>query len=175
MACASQSPDGTCFLTSVTPLPSVGIPPIRSQVYEGIVSHFGDIQMAKIPSNDPRFSMYGAQVPCMCADKRYIFAIAPVDQNPYGAITQLSRINWVSFQTRTSALDYSVPTVLYQNNQTLFGDIKITLANENERYTYYKCARFPIEVQLINGNRGYTTNGTIRDALETYDTIIYFV
>ncbi len=119
--------------------------------------------------------MYGAQVPCMCAEKRYIFAIALVDNNPYGAVTLLSRINWISFQTRTSTLDYAVPTVLYQNNQTLFGDTTITLDRDNEQYTFYKCNQFPIEIQLINGNRGYSNDGTIRDAIENYNTIIYFI
>ncbi len=182
-----KGPQGVTYLTEERKQqpsdgPSTGVsrlspsmPQIRRQVYEGVIQHFGDIKMAKIPCDDPRYSMYGAQVPCMCAEKRFIFAIALPDRNPYGAITLLSRINWVSFQTRTSVAEYSVPVVSYESKQTVFGSTAIKMVRDEEINSYYRTPQVPIEIQLIQGSRGYSTEGTITDALETYATIIYFV
>lgn len=170
MACGEEK----CFRDSVTPLSQNNLPSLRRQVYEGLIAHYGDIPLTKIPSPDPRFSMYGAEVPCLCAEKRYLFAITPADSGAYGATALLSQLNWSSFQARTSAEPYPVNQVSYSVERTGFGSIPIHQIREDETYTWYQVQGYPIHVQLINGRRAYSTQGTIRDALETFETILYF-
>jgi hypothetical protein len=177
--------DGTCQLKNspsekemkdTTKLQSF-VPGVRHQIYEGIIQIFGDIKMAKIPCPNATLSMYGAQVPCMCAEKRFIFAIALIDNNSYGSIVPLSCINWISLQTRTSMIEYNVPVATYEYKSTVFGDTPIFMNRENKTDTYYRPKKYPIEIQLIQtqSGRGYAEEGTILAALETYNTIVYFI
>jgi hypothetical protein len=144
----------------------------RQILYEAIIAYFGDISLTKILSPEKNYSLYCARVPCLCIENRYIFVIGNSDHYPYGQLNKLSKIPWISFQTRTSKINHPVETWPYQLTESLFGNTKIEQFDENKKGTFYSCSKYPIEIQLINGT--YASEGTIKSALETYNTIIYF-
>ncbi len=147
----------------------------KNRVYNGIIAHFGDISMTKVPSETKSHSLYASRVSSLSAESRHLFAILPEDGNPYGTSLKLSNLKWEAFQTRSLKKPYQVPSVSYEIKHHNFGNVLIQNTRDDEKSSYYSCKEYSIEIQLLHGTQPYSPEGTISDALETYNTIIYFV
>ena len=148
---------------------------IRRHIYEGFVGFFGNLEMTKIPNQDDRFSLYVAQIPCMCADKKYIYIISPPDNVQYGRRVLLHTLNWTSFQTRTSKVEYpDLQPQTYTPQSNHISQLRISQVSEASKKTTYVVDQIKNLFVDILDTSGYHTDGSIEEALETFNTVFYF-
>ena len=146
----------------------------RKPTYDGIVKYYGDLLLTKVDSPNPSYDMYACQLSCLCSEKRFIFAITYPDGNPIGYKKLLSRIAWVSFQTRVSTTEYDVLTHAYEPYTSDFINTPIRQIRETERGIIYQVEGHPMNLELL-GNRFYRDSGTVGDALEMFASVLYFI
>lgn len=171
MSCNSQS----CSLGhATTALPELNIPPVRRLVYESVAMYYGNPTMTKVFCQSDRYSMYVVGSPSQCADRRYLFAIKDYDGKPYGHTSKLADITWVSFQARVSVTPYSVPNIHTFGNTNSFIDTPIFYETGTQTSTTYKVQGFPLKIELLGPGSGYSLGGTVRQALESYNTNMFF-
>lgn len=162
---------------------SINIFQEKLAVQRAVVSYFGDAIMTKIKQTQPTdtkpsYSLYYAKIGCMlCVEDRYIIAILESDPYPIGSQEQLSRINWVSFQTRT--LD-KPPAVLktqqLKSKMTPAITDKIKLIDARKDRNVYISNSLPISIELLftKEDDHYADTGTIQSALDTYNCVLSF-
>ncbi len=147
---------------------------IRRTIYESILLYYGNPQMYKIESPNPMFSMYAIGVACFCAERRYLIAVCPPDRNGLGFPMNLSQLNWISFQARISPTNYPVGSIYIEGSPNPLTESEIIqIPNENDVTTYI-VSGYPLKVQLLGDGAGYRSRGTFGEALQTYNTVIYF-
>lgn len=150
----------------------------RVEVYNLIHNYYantnGQVTLKKVPSNNPDFAMYGGKIPCMCNEKRYIFAICP--QTPYSQMQQngfpvdLRNLQWASFQTRTTKTDFDVPILPEIRTTNQLVAKKIFLEKQTEKTMIYEVEDVALRVELLDIR--YAPHGDLKSALETYNTVI---
>lgn len=164
-----------CSLTNRTEFTDpYQISSFRRKVYESLIMYYNNPIMYKIPSTNVDYSMYATGIACMCADRRYLIAICPADNNQIGIQLPLSRLNWVSFQARVSPTNYNVPSVYIESISNSFTESSIVQIKDENGIATYKSVDFPLKVQIL-GNGIYRNDGTIEEALQTFNTVLYFI
>jgi hypothetical protein len=150
---------------------------INQVVYDGFLKYFGDLVLTKMPNNKggQEFAKYGAKIHTMTSDYRYIYVITFQDYLEEGHQRKLSSISWVSFQALTQKVNHELPIYRFdpdgKNNQVLSS--KIRQIEETENKVTYRAESLPLKVELL-GNRVYHSEGTLKEALDTFNTIVYF-
>jgi hypothetical protein len=142
-----------------------------------INSYFDNPIFTKVKEN-PTHSIYMAKVDCLLANEyRYLIATVPKDDNPKGSTSDLIKLSWDSFQTRSITDYYDIGSQRYIPKK--IGEIMspIDILDRNENYTSYKTEKFPLKITVLHKKAGkyeYPDRGTLGASLETYQTIITF-
>ena len=154
--------------------------PFQDKVYGLFTAYFGDPDMYKI-KNVGNFSVYMTKVNCLLTiEFRYIVAFVQADKNDLGTSVKMSKLPWVSLQTRTMEDNHQLPVHNYLPRRLVGLDQKITLVKRDEKQYIYKVDAgrdLPIQVTLLSKGKDleYNNSGSVVTALETYQTIINFV
>lgn len=134
----------------------------------------GNVPMRKVKSTNPHFAMYAAQIPCMCAEKRYIFAICPVtpwiQMQKEGHLVDLRQLDWSAFQTRSLKIVHDVPMLPELRTGNQLTSKIITLDKMAEKSMIYNVEDLPLRIELLDIK--YSTKGDVKTALETYNTLL---
>ena len=140
-----------------------------------LCTYFDNPIMYKIKDVDDR-SMYMCKLYCLLSREcRYIVTI--VDKDPF-QVKKPYRLNTQEFyclQTRTLADNHSIPNHNY--NSRIMGPwrAKIERIGTTDEACQYECAELGLNVDLLlNGEipEKYQAQGTLHNALETFQTII---
>ncbi len=171
MSCSNR----VCSLeTTRTSTPILTSSHIRRTIYESIILYYGNPLMYKIDSPNPMFSMYAIGVSSFCADRRYLIAVCPPDRNGLGFPTHLSQLNWLSFQARVSPTNYSVGSIYVEGIPNPLTESEITQIPDENNVTTYSVSGYPLKVQLLGDGARYRNRGTFGEALQTYNTVVFF-
>ena len=174
MSNPSQCTEKVCSLTNRTVFSDpYQISSFYRKVYESLIIYYSNPVMYKVQSPNPQYSMYVIGIACMCADKRYLIAICPIDNNRIGTQVNLSRLNWISFQARVSPTDYKVPSIYIEPVPNAFTESGIVQIPDEGGIATYRSVDFPLKIQIL-GNGNYRNDGSIEEALQTYNTVMYF-
>lgn len=148
------------------------------ELYNYITRYFENPQMQKDKDTDT-FSIYICQAFAQLAvDRRYLIVIVPRDVVFIGEKIPLSQLRWDSFQTRTMpSIGKTVPVMRY-NSQTSHPEnaTKIHRKHVETDSTLYMCPDFPIEISMLHYSNqafAYPEYATLKNALETFQTVIY--
>jgi len=149
----------------------------REDVYGAFVDYYGDIklQLIKVENN---WAVYCAKVYSGLNQNRYIFAILPQSFD-IGEETTLNKLDWISFQTRTTDEMHSVPThhlYLDDNRKKMMPD-KIIAVERTADETHYVTDSLPIKVRLLhdpkkNNYLQYPDQAFMYQALDTYRCVV---
>ena len=146
-------------------------------VYSVFINYYGDLTLRMI-KNESGWAVYATRVYSGLNSYRYIFVVVPV-VGQYPANVQLSQLDWVSFQTRTTEELHDTPTThlsLDENRKQILSD-KITVISRDTNQTEYITNRLPIKIRLIHEQKKknhlqYPDSATLYQALETYQCVI---
>lgn len=151
--------------------------PHREKVYPLFSSYFNDPTMTKIKNID-NYSVYVAKLhSLLIIEFRYIIAIIYKDNKNIGYTTKLSNLHWETLQTRTLPEDHKIAFHTYIPSRVPYLDHKIKLIHQDETQYKYRTENLPVIVTLLPKTKGhleYNKEGTIINAIETYQTIISF-
>lgn len=163
--------DNVCSLSTVksTRNPSLSS---SNEIYQGIADYYLDPIMTKIQSPNPVFSMYAIGVTCFCPDRRYLIAVCQNDNNPIGSNVRLSQLNWVSFQARVSPTNYAVPSQFFECVSNRLTKTQIDNIMDEGNVSTYVANGYRLKVQLLGDT--YRSRGTLEEALQTYNTVLFF-
>ena len=155
-----------------------GVSATRQEVYRDFLTFFGDLEMTKFKTVGTN-SLYSARIYCLCNDKRYVFVVVNNDPNPLGSTVYLSTLYWDSFQTRTLREDYPGQEQNYpaKSGYIMQSPIVKTKDLDGGRIQY-TVRRAPLEVQMLSKpktNHSYADVATLSIALQTFNTVVYFV
>lgn len=156
-----------------------GYDPIKENIYSSFTRYFNDPVMTKMKDING-YSMYIAKTDSQLGiEHRYIIVFIPIDGANIGTSEKMSKLNWVSLQTRTLKDDHRLPIHGYFPQRLPELDKKITLTQKDNQQYRYTVKELPLNVVLlpVNGSRGieYNSSGSLVSALETYQTIVSFV
>ncbi len=117
-------------------------------------------------------------------------AITTFDNSPLGTIKPLSQIKWISFQTRTLEGDI-LPNEYVQdyektNGLLLLKESNIKIVSRSKIKNVYLAESLPLQIELLHTVKGedtfisdasheYADEGTVATALETFNSVSYFV
>lgn len=167
----------------------------RASVYSAFVSYYGNLSFRKIKSSiqgNQHISVYRVKIPCMLCvgNNRYCVAITTFDNSPLGTIKPLSQIKWISFQTRTLEGDI-LPNEYVQdyektNGLLLLKESNIKIVSRSKIKNVYLAESLPLQIELLHTVKGedtfisdasheYADEGTVATALETFNSVSYFV
>jgi hypothetical protein len=144
-------------------------------MYEVFSKYLNDPVMTKI-KNVEGYSVYMTKTYCLLSNQcRYIVVIIPVDGEDTGNKERLSRLRWISLQTRTLEDKHDLESHYY--TPVAEGPLTsiIYKVKSNDVSSTYNCDDFPIVVTLLSVEKQsneYQNRGTIIAALETWQTII---
>ena len=154
---------------------------INENIYQYFYEYFKDHLMSKEKNVDNKYSVYVSKLYCLLnKDCRYIIILTEIDDNPIKSKINLSNLVWISLQTRTLSSeeydDLESHGYIPKNQGPLTN--KIIRTEYNKDASTYKCEKFPIIITIL-GNKNkdaitYRNEGTIIEALETWQTIITF-
>lgn len=155
--------------------------PIRDAIYPLFVQYFGNPLMSKSKDIDD-YSMYICKIDALLGiEYRYIIAFVYHDKILPGTQIRLSKLPWLSLQTRTLKDEHNLPPHSYVPRRLSNLDKKIVLTYKDSEQYVYKAEGLPIIVTLLpkdstksKSMMEYNNTGTIVNALETYQTIISF-
>lgn len=148
--------------------------PDIEDIYKHFIHYFDDPLMIKL-KNVNKHSMYICKVFAMLGiEFRYIIAFVTENNKDIGSQEKLSELRWVSLQTRTLKEDHDIKVHSYIPKRTAFFESKIRQTKKAEEYTEYN-SNLPLKIILLNNKKGYSENGTLMSALETYNTVINIV
>lgn len=154
------------------------------ELYTYITRYFDNPRLQKDKDTE-LFSIYICQVfTQLSVDRRYIIVLVPRDVVFIGEHRNLSQLKWESFQTRTmSSIGKSVPIIRYnpqvvyeENNTPIYREAIEQQQSSTPSTTLYACRAFPIQISMLHYNNqvfDYPEQATLRNALETFQTIIY--
>jgi len=150
-------------------------------LYDFIYQYFGDPILTKT-SNNSNSSIYVAKNKnCISINKRYIFAISYLDNNPIGHKINLSDIKWKSFQCRTLQADFnmSISSFEYIPSNNYPSLMTCSIIHKNENFYEYKCDDIDnVYMYLIKEdwekeiNKMYRNKGNIINFIETWKSEI---
>lgn len=167
--------------------------PATKDIYTLFVSYFNNPDMTKLKNiPNPKgesYSMYIAKVHTLLGiEFRYIIAIVSLDKSNIGTREKLSRLKWLSLQTRTLTEDHDLKSHYYIPRKLIDLDKKIILRTKDETKYVYSVNDLPITITLLPQQSrlnkssssvdnkpsltDYTSTGSVVPAIETYNTII---
>ena len=152
----------------------------KYELYALISEYFDNPLMTKVKV-EKNFSFYVAKIPTMMLrESRFIIAIIRENNLPIGTTERLSEIPWESFQTRSLEEDWKVKPISYseKNDKKYQSSIKLNRRDYNNDIFYYQSDIYPIEIALLSPKNSFPTypsEGTIKRALETFQTVIVFL
>lgn len=146
--------------------------------YEEIFGHF--VQYFKNPVmhkvEESTYDTWAAKIYSLLSrESRYIIVVTKRSDSPLYSQLPLSKINWISLQTRTFEKEYDIGTHNYIARRGGPLDVSISRVEHNNRYSTYSVEMMPITVTLLNKDgdlNEYHEKGSVITALETYSTII---
>ena len=147
----------------------------KEPVYKAFIQYFDNPIFTKI-KNMENETMYMAKIRCLLMNiNRYLVVMCVLDKHPLGHHVKLSYLPWISFQTRSLESKYDILTTNYKS-KLLLND-PIILQKRHNTHTDYICEKYKIKISLIHTIKNmyeYPEGGTLKKALETYQTIICF-
>jgi hypothetical protein len=151
--------------------------PQRDNVYPLFVNYFSNPILTKIKDVE-MYSVYMSKIHALLGiEFRYIVVFVNRDNKPVGTTIYLANLPWITLQTRTLTDDHKLPFHTYNPRRLPFFDHKIKLVHQDEKQYEYVVEKLPLKVILLPKTKGtmeYNANGTIVNALETYQTIVSF-
>ena len=153
----------------------------KRTLQEAMLSYFGNVKMTK-QKEFSNFSVYYAKVGCLlCVENRYLVAIVKSDDKIIGYSTQLSNLDWDSFQTRTFDKILTIDNLkiqqLHASTSPNILSSRITKISETNDKTIYTSYEIPVQIELIKDDEtdNHSDNGTIKSALDTFYCVVSFV
>lgn len=152
----------------------------KYEIYALVSDYYDNPLMTKVKV-EKNFCFYVAKIPTMLLrESRFIIAIVRENNLPIGSSERLSEIPWDSFQTRTLEEEWKVKPFSYssKNEQKYQSPIKLHRRDYDTDIFYYRSDVYPIEIALLspkNNLPSYPSEGTIKRALETFQTVIVFL
>lgn len=152
----------------------------KYEIYALISDYYDNPMMTKVKT-EKNFCFYVAKIPTMMLrESRFLIAIIRENNFPIGSTERLSEIPWESFQTRTIEEDWKLKPISYsnKNDQKYQSPITLNRRDYNTDIFYYRSNVYPIEIALLSPKNSlptYPLEGTLKRALETFQTIIVFV
>ena len=157
----------------------------KKTIQNELVDYYGDLVMTKgkiINATEfkPSYSLFYARIGCLlCIDDRYVIIIVENDPYKIGYQQQLSKLNWISFQTRI-ILDPPLKNLKSQQIPSKTGKVlnervKINVKMK-DKYVYLADIS-PIKIELLfnEETQHYAETGSLKSCLETYNCVVYFV
>jgi len=150
---------------------------LRSDIQQAFSEFFGDPVMTK-KSEDGTVSHYMCNVKCLLGIKsRYIVCTLFNDRaHVVGAKVRLSELDWETIQTRELDGKNSAGMETHEYIATLDGVLldQIKKVQCSDLSCTYECAKLPLVVEILHtdANKSYNMDGTIINALETFQTVV---
>ena len=131
-----------------------GYEPEKDTLYGYFDTYFKSPILTKVKDSD-KLSTYMIKNYCLLSQEcRYIVAQVPEDRLPISTKIELSRLPWVSLQTRTLKGTYDLPSHEYQPRAE--GPLNVPI--HRETYTKdsstYSCESLPIVVTILHKSDG---------------------
>lgn len=148
-----------------------------SELYNHLVYYYNNPVFTKI-KNTGDYSIYMCKLNVHLANKyRYLVCMVQRDVFFVGETQPLSDIRWQIFQTRS--LTDSHPIIKkrhsYHPKSNDILNSSIHQISKNNQETKYTSANIPVEISLLSDSNNlyeYPSTGTVKAALETYNTVI---
>lgn len=151
---------------------------LMEELYTYITRYFDNPRLQKDKDTDT-LSIYICQVfTQLSVERRYLIVLVPRDVVFVGEHRKLSQLKWESFQTRTMpSIGKSVPVIQY-NSQTMYPENQTAIhrVSIEPNSTLYSCFDFPIQISMLHHDGqvfDYPERATLRNALETFHTVIF--
>jgi hypothetical protein len=154
-----------------------------SDAYGAFVDYYGDIPL-KLIRTDQGYDIYSCKISSGLSLNRYIFVVAKsTTQQSYTTLEEnvvsLNKLDWISFQTRTTDDVHDVPTIAHFVNpdKKLKLSDDLNVVNRTKELTELSCSSLPLKVQLLhdlkkNNVYQYPDKCKFYQALETYNCIV---
>ena len=123
--------------------------------------------------------MFGCRIRSMLMrDTKYLIAMVDVKNLPETEEIKLQELNWKCLQMRTLTETIQVPFCSYREKSNDISDSQITAYKKNDSMTCYECEKlkgtFVTLLYTKNQTRSYADTGILKNAIETYNTLITF-
>lgn len=155
-----------------------GLSGSRKDVYDAFVSFFGDLELKKIEEKGLN-SIFVASLHALTESNRYVYVIVPYHNSAVGDVVKLSSVYWESFQTRTMRDRLDVLPQNYPSKTSYILQSPIVKTEDlSDGRTKYKVRRARLEVQMLKPprtNQSYPDISKLDIALQTFNTVVYFV
>lgn len=134
----------------------------------------------KIKNNEyTEYSVYYAKISCLlCIEERYLVCITINDVNPVGSQEYLNNIMWTSFQTRNiTNFEYKLNSQEYTAKSNDLTNSYFTLKEKTKDKYIYLSNKYQIKAEMLitEKDSDYTTKGTLKMILESFNSVISFV
>ena len=149
----------------------------RILAYTLFFTYFDDPEVSKI-KDEGIYSIYAARVKTFLArEQRYLFVFVKKDSQIIGRREKLSNMFWEVLQTRALTDMYEVPIFKYENKVSDNYNAQIHVTEKRDDMFIYHSPEYGLDVKLLfnkNQTRVYQDKGTIKAAIETYNTVFSF-
>ncbi len=151
--------------------------PVRETVYPIFVEYFNNPLMSKLKDVD-NYSVYICKIHALLGiEYRYLFVFVYPDNIPLGTQINLSKLYWVSLQTRSLQEEHTLQSHSYIPRRLKQMDRKIHIEYKDTEQYIYNVEQLPLVVTLLPKTKNYmeyNDHGSLISAIETYQTIISF-
>ena len=150
--------------------------PARADVYTLLINIYGDPLLTKTKDQGTN-SVYTGKTSCFLLNEcRYLIATIPLDEMAVGEKSNLSKLYWTNFQTRTLKGKFKCESCKSASSTMLSPPLE--LVKRTDEFTQYKDKQYNLNVSLLHTKKNnlyeHPNNGDIISALELYNTIISF-
>ena len=150
----------------------------ENQYIYDIISEYYDNPILYKIRDDSYTSLFGIQLHSQFLNERYyIICSAPYEKQDQ---INLKFLPWTTFQVRTSTTEkYShLPKIIFTPKKEEKFLIPLSIQSRNSEISIYECKSFPNIVVNLLHCKGieyeYSNKGTLKNALDTKQTIIQF-
>lgn len=151
------------------------IDPSVEELYTSITNYYQNPVMYKIKDVE-QYSLYMAKIESgLMNEHRYIIVFMYKNDEPFRSTSKLGDLKWTTFQTRILNENHDIRSFAYIPKRSSGITSTIELTERTDRYTQYKCEKFPIDITVLNNpnkNDMYQNRSILASALETYRTIL---
>lgn len=167
----------------------------KEKIYNIFIDYFNDVSLIKL-KNENGYSIWYAKIASMLSiDDRYLVVVVENTNHAPNKIydnVNLSKLRWTSLQTRTISnknfynthkTKLQSQSIKGQNNMLsniIINEINdVCNINEKNKKTCrktYVCTNLPLTVELLyeDENTVYSSKGTLKSSIETYNCVITF-
>lgn len=150
--------------------------PNVEELYRCFSDYFDDPIMTKLKDVNG-CSMYIVRIYALLGiEYRYVIVFITANDKSIGHQERLSKLKWLSLQTRTMTENYEVKFHSYTQKRTTLLEKKISLVKSDEKTYEYNVQDLPLKLILLSTGKSkgaeYNSAGTIISALETYNTVL---